>query len=171
MSFPLYRVYKTQNRPEEALSQCEKSLQLLKDCGQPEKTSSVYRDMAAIEHDKGHLERAIEHLSKVRGISLAHHTKILSNIYKHMMAPREGARLCSQVVFPHLLFGDIWSVLLHVGVSARLMPLLWVTVQRSWWGLKSPTAWPLSFLLQQSPIIMVSLFPDTDQAWAICMRG
>lgn len=66
MFFLLYRVYKTQNRPDEALLQCEKSLQLLKDCGQPEKMTSVYREMAAIEHDKGHLDRAIEHLSKAR---------------------------------------------------------------------------------------------------------
>lgn len=80
MSVSLYRVYKTQNRPDEALSQCEKSLQLLKDCGQPEKTSSVYRDMAAIEKDKGHLDRAIEHLTKASGISLAHRAQLLSNI-------------------------------------------------------------------------------------------
>ncbi|TKS73402.1 Tetratricopeptide repeat protein 23 [Collichthys lucidus] len=52
------RVYKRQNRPTEALSQCEKSLQLLMDCGQPDKTSSVYRDMAAIEQDIGHLDQA-----------------------------------------------------------------------------------------------------------------
>lgn len=66
MFFLLYRVYKTQNRPDEALLQCEKSLQRLKDCGQPEKMTSVFRDMAAIEHDRGHLDRAIEHLSKAR---------------------------------------------------------------------------------------------------------
>lgn len=69
MFFLINRVYKRQNRPAEALSQCEKSLQLLMDCGQPDKTSSVYRDMAAIEQDIGHLDQVIEHLSKARGIS------------------------------------------------------------------------------------------------------
>ncbi|KAF3688857.1 hypothetical protein EXN66_Car004529 [Channa argus] len=52
ISTGLCRVYKRLNRPEEALSQCEKSLQVLKDCDRPEKTCSVYRDMGAIEHDK-----------------------------------------------------------------------------------------------------------------------
>lgn len=78
MSFLLCRVYKRQSRPEEALSQCEKSLQLLKDCDKPEKTCSVYRDMAAIEQDKGHLDRAIEHLSKARG---TYHLRIINNSY------------------------------------------------------------------------------------------
>uniref|UniRef100_A0A8P4K077 Tetratricopeptide repeat domain 23 n=1 Tax=Dicentrarchus labrax TaxID=13489 RepID=A0A8P4K077_DICLA len=82
LSTGLSRVYKRQNRPEEALSQCQKSLQLLKDCGQPEKTCSVYRDMAAIEHDKGHLDRAIEHLSKAHAIAMSHSPEEL-----------EGARL------------------------------------------------------------------------------
>lgn len=144
--FALCRVYKTQNRRKEALSQCEKALQLLKDCGQPEKMISVYRDMAAVEHDSGHLDRAVEHLSKASSTSRAQHTELLSNIYQHMS------------VLPPL---DMWYDLYHMGVSARLMPLLWVTVQRSWWGLKSPTAWRSSFLLQQSPIRMVSL-PQTQ---------
>ncbi|XP_069567201.1 tetratricopeptide repeat protein 23 isoform X1 [Brachyistius frenatus] len=78
----LCRVYKRQNRPEEALSQCEKSLQLLKDCNKPEKTCSVYRDMAAIEQDTGHLDRAIEHLSKAHAIAMSHSPKKL-----------EGARI------------------------------------------------------------------------------
>ncbi|XP_061577897.1 tetratricopeptide repeat protein 23 [Cololabis saira] len=68
----LYRVYKTQNRPEEALNQCGKSLQLLKDCNEPEKTGRVYRDMAAVEQDRGHLERAVEHLSKAHAIAVSH---------------------------------------------------------------------------------------------------
>lgn len=76
MLFLFCRVHKRQNRPEEALSQCEKSLQLLKDCGKPEKTTSVYRDMAAIEQDMGHLDRAIEHLSKARGTSFTHQHSI-----------------------------------------------------------------------------------------------
>uniref|UniRef100_UPI0037E991D6 tetratricopeptide repeat protein 23 n=1 Tax=Semicossyphus pulcher TaxID=241346 RepID=UPI0037E991D6 len=72
ISCGLSRVYKRQNRPEQALNQCEKSLQLLKDCGKPEKMCSVYRDMAAIEQDKGHLDRAIEHLSKAHAVVMSH---------------------------------------------------------------------------------------------------
>ncbi|XP_076589084.1 tetratricopeptide repeat protein 23 isoform X1 [Chaetodon auriga] len=72
ISAGLSRVYKRQNKLEEALNQCEKSLQLLTDCGQPEKTCSVYRDMAAIEQDRGHLDRAIEHLSKAHAIAVSH---------------------------------------------------------------------------------------------------
>ncbi len=84
MPFLFYRVYKGQNRLEEALSQCEKSLQLLRDCGQPDRTlCSVYRDMAAIEQDKGHLDRAKEHLSKARGIVFTHHSQLILNIYEH----------------------------------------------------------------------------------------
>lgn len=66
LSFLLNRVYRRLSRPEEALSRCEKSLQWLKDCGKPEKTCCVYRDMAAIEQDEGHLDQAIEHLTKAR---------------------------------------------------------------------------------------------------------
>ncbi|KAM6927100.1 tetratricopeptide repeat protein 23 [Lycodopsis pacificus] len=72
ISAGLCRIYRGQNRPEEALSQCEKSLQRLKDCGEPEKTCSLYRDMAAIEQDKGHLDRAIEHLTKAHAIAMSH---------------------------------------------------------------------------------------------------
>ncbi|KAK9516726.1 hypothetical protein VZT92_024642 [Zoarces viviparus] len=72
ISAGLSRIYRRQNRPEEALSQCEKSLQRLKDCGEPEKTCSLYRDMAAIEQDKGHLDRAIEHLTKAHAIAMSH---------------------------------------------------------------------------------------------------
>ncbi|XP_068458848.1 tetratricopeptide repeat protein 23 isoform X2 [Clinocottus analis] len=68
----LFRLYRGQNRPEEALSQCEKSLQWLKDCGKPGKTCSVYRDMAAIEQDNGHLDQAIEHLIKAHAIAMSH---------------------------------------------------------------------------------------------------
>ncbi|XP_070763897.1 tetratricopeptide repeat protein 23 [Enoplosus armatus] len=77
ISTALSRVYKRQNRPEEALSQCEKSLQLLKDCDQPEKTCSTYRDMAAIEQEKGHLDRATEHLYKAHAIAMSHSTEEL----------------------------------------------------------------------------------------------
>ncbi|XP_018519544.1 tetratricopeptide repeat protein 23 isoform X1 [Lates calcarifer] len=72
ISTSICRVYKRQKRPEEALSQCERSLHLLKDCDKPEKTCSVYRDMAAIEQDRGHLDRAIEHLSKAHAIAMSH---------------------------------------------------------------------------------------------------
>ncbi|XP_030280889.1 tetratricopeptide repeat protein 23 isoform X2 [Sparus aurata] len=72
ISTGLSRVYRRQNRPEDALSQCEKSSQLLKDCDQLEKTCSVYRDMAAIEQDRGHLDRAIEHLTKAHAIAVSH---------------------------------------------------------------------------------------------------
>ncbi|KAM7002566.1 tetratricopeptide repeat protein 23 [Tautogolabrus adspersus] len=68
----LFRVYKRQNRPEEALNQCEKSLHLLNNCGKPEKMCSVYRDMAAIEQDKGHLDQAIEYLTKAHAIAVSH---------------------------------------------------------------------------------------------------
>uniref|UniRef100_A0A667Z2W3 Tetratricopeptide repeat domain 23 n=1 Tax=Myripristis murdjan TaxID=586833 RepID=A0A667Z2W3_9TELE len=60
----LSRVYQRQGRSEEALGQCEKSLHLLE--GKPEETCSVYKDMAAIEQNQGHLDKAIEHLSKAR---------------------------------------------------------------------------------------------------------
>ncbi|XP_042352845.1 tetratricopeptide repeat protein 23 isoform X2 [Plectropomus leopardus] len=72
ISSALSRVYRRQSRHKEALSQCEKSLQRLEDCGKPEKTCSVYRDMAAIEQGKGHLDRAIEHLSKAHAIAVSH---------------------------------------------------------------------------------------------------
>ncbi|XP_037538805.1 tetratricopeptide repeat protein 23 [Nematolebias whitei] len=68
----LYRVYRRQNRSEEALNQCEKSLQLLKDCNKPEETCAVYKDMAAIEQDRGHLDRAITHLSKAHAVAMSH---------------------------------------------------------------------------------------------------
>ncbi|KAF0041147.1 hypothetical protein F2P81_007045 [Scophthalmus maximus] len=70
-SYQQLRVFKRQNRLEEALNQCERSLQLLEGRDQPDKTCSVYRDMAAIEHDKGHSDRALEHLSKARAHAIA----------------------------------------------------------------------------------------------------
>ncbi|XP_035497243.1 tetratricopeptide repeat protein 23 [Scophthalmus maximus] len=72
ISTSLCRVFKRQNRLEEALNQCERSLQLLEGRDQPDKTCSVYRDMAAIEHDKGHSDRALEHLSKAHAIAMSH---------------------------------------------------------------------------------------------------
>ncbi|XP_023120486.2 tetratricopeptide repeat protein 23 isoform X1 [Amphiprion ocellaris] len=77
ISTGLCRVYKRQNRPEAALSQCEKSLQLLKDCNKPEKACSVYKDMATIEQDRGHLDRAIELLSKAHSIAMSHNPEEL----------------------------------------------------------------------------------------------
>lgn len=59
-----------QNRPEEALSQCEKSLALLKDCNKPEKMCAVYKDMATIEQNRNHLDRALDYLSMVRKLAL-----------------------------------------------------------------------------------------------------
>lgn len=50
------------------MGQCERSLQLLRGCDQLEKMVSVYRDMAAVEQDRGRWERAIEHLSQVSGL-------------------------------------------------------------------------------------------------------
>ncbi|XP_041651977.1 tetratricopeptide repeat protein 23 [Cheilinus undulatus] len=73
----LFRVYRRQARPEEAFSQCEKSLQLLKDWGKPEKMCFVYRDMAAIEQDRGHLNQAIEHLTKAHAIAMSHNSEEL----------------------------------------------------------------------------------------------
>ncbi|XP_034032457.1 tetratricopeptide repeat protein 23 [Thalassophryne amazonica] len=72
ISTGLTRVYRRQNRLEEALHQCEKSLNLLRDSGKSEKMYSVYRDMAAIEQNKGQLERSIENLSKAHAIALSH---------------------------------------------------------------------------------------------------
>ncbi|XP_026167823.1 tetratricopeptide repeat protein 23 isoform X1 [Mastacembelus armatus] len=77
ISTSLCRVYKRQNRSEEALSQCEQSLQLLKNCDKPEKTCSVYRDMSMIEQEKGDLDRAIEHLSKAHAIAMSHSSEEL----------------------------------------------------------------------------------------------
>lgn len=74
-SFLFGRVYKTQKKPDKALGQCEKSLQLLRGCGQPEKTISVYRDMAAVEQDRGRSDRAIEHLTKASGHGHARQTE------------------------------------------------------------------------------------------------
>ncbi|XP_074533433.1 tetratricopeptide repeat protein 23 isoform X2 [Halichoeres trimaculatus] len=68
----LSRVYRRQGRSEEALSQCERSLQLLKESDKPEKMCSVHRDMAAIEQGIGHLDQAIEHLTKAHAIAVSH---------------------------------------------------------------------------------------------------
>ncbi|KAF7670297.1 hypothetical protein LDENG_00018660 [Lucifuga dentata] len=73
----LFRVCRRQSRPEEALDKCERSLQLLEGLAKPEETCSVYKDMAAIEQDRGHLDRAIKHLSKAHAIAMTHSLKEL----------------------------------------------------------------------------------------------
>jgi len=61
----LYRVYQWQGRPEKALSQCERALELLQEGAQLSRVCFVYRNMAAIEQAQGHLDRAIEYLQQV----------------------------------------------------------------------------------------------------------
>ncbi|XP_068168462.1 tetratricopeptide repeat protein 23 [Antennarius striatus] len=68
----LSRVYNKHNRPDDALRECEKSLQLLKDCGHPEQICSVFRDMATIEQGNGRLDQAIENLIKAYNIVKRH---------------------------------------------------------------------------------------------------
>lgn len=67
----LCRVYMKQNQPEEALGQCEKSLALLKDCNKLE-MCAVYKDMATIEQNRNHLDRAIDYLSMAHTIAMSH---------------------------------------------------------------------------------------------------
>ncbi|XP_030621190.1 tetratricopeptide repeat protein 23 [Chanos chanos] len=67
----LSRVYHRQGRPEEALRQCEKALELLQGGGEPGQTCAVYREMAAIEQAQGHLDRAIECLLQAHSIALS----------------------------------------------------------------------------------------------------
>ncbi|XP_054887754.1 tetratricopeptide repeat protein 23 isoform X2 [Poeciliopsis prolifica] len=68
----LCRVYARQTQPEEALSQCEKSLDLLKNCNKHERMCAVYKDMATIEQDRDHLDKAIDYLSKAHTIAMSH---------------------------------------------------------------------------------------------------
>ncbi len=58
-------VYQRQGRPEKALSQCERALELLQEGAPLSQICCVYRNMAAIEQAQGHLDRAIEHLLQV----------------------------------------------------------------------------------------------------------
>ncbi|XP_031657347.1 tetratricopeptide repeat protein 23 isoform X1 [Oncorhynchus kisutch] len=71
ISTSLSRVYQRQGRSEEALGQCESSLQLLEGWERPGQACSVYKDMAAIEQAQGRLDRALEHLSKAHAIALS----------------------------------------------------------------------------------------------------
>ncbi|KAK7152119.1 hypothetical protein R3I94_008452 [Phoxinus phoxinus] len=67
----LYRVYQRQGRPEKALSQCERALELLQEGAQLSRICFVYRNMAAIEQTQGDLDRAIEHLLQAHSIALS----------------------------------------------------------------------------------------------------
>lgn len=67
----LARVYQRQGRPEKALSQCERALELLQEGDQLSRICFVYRNMAAIEQAQGHLDKAIEHLLKAHSIALS----------------------------------------------------------------------------------------------------
>ncbi|CAL8355613.1 unnamed protein product [Lota lota] len=71
ISTALSRLYQRQGRPQEALAQCERCLQLLGDLGDLGETCSTYRDMAAIEQARGSLDRAIEHLTKAHAIAVS----------------------------------------------------------------------------------------------------
>ncbi|KAJ0069469.1 hypothetical protein NL108_006056, partial [Boleophthalmus pectinirostris] len=66
----LFRVYRRQGKPKEALSQCERSLQLLRDMNQEDMTWSVYRDMSHIQEDQGNVDTAIDLMSKAHSIAL-----------------------------------------------------------------------------------------------------
>ncbi|KAJ0029184.1 hypothetical protein NQD34_004181, partial [Periophthalmus magnuspinnatus] len=66
----LYRVYRRQGKPKDALSQCERSLQLLRDMSQEDRSWSVYRDMSHIHEDQGHVDTAIDLMSKAHSIAL-----------------------------------------------------------------------------------------------------
>ncbi|KAL1256821.1 hypothetical protein QQF64_012366 [Cirrhinus molitorella] len=67
----LARVYQRQGRSENALSQCERALELLQEGAQLSRICCVYRNMAAIEQAQGKLDRAIEHLLQAHSIALS----------------------------------------------------------------------------------------------------
>lgn len=67
----LARVYQRQGRPEKALSQFERTLELLHQEEQLSRICFVYRNMAAIEQTQGHLDSAIEHLLKAHSIAVS----------------------------------------------------------------------------------------------------
>ncbi|KAK7925863.1 hypothetical protein WMY93_008173 [Mugilogobius chulae] len=66
----LTRVYRSQGQLEQALSRCERSLQLLKDLEQPERSWCVYRNMGHIQEEQGHVEEAVQLLSKAHSMLL-----------------------------------------------------------------------------------------------------
>ncbi|XP_042631199.1 tetratricopeptide repeat protein 23 isoform X1 [Cyprinus carpio] len=67
----LARVYQRQGKPEKALSQCERALELCQEGAQLSRICCVYRNMAAIEQAQGNLDRAIEHLLLAHSIALS----------------------------------------------------------------------------------------------------
>nr|XP_055029305.1 tetratricopeptide repeat protein 23 isoform X1 [Misgurnus anguillicaudatus] len=71
ISTNLARVYQRQGRTDMALSQCEKTLELLQEGGQLSRICFTYRNMAAIEQTQGHLDRAIERLQQAHSIALS----------------------------------------------------------------------------------------------------
>uniref|UniRef100_A0A8C2L378 Tetratricopeptide repeat domain 23 n=1 Tax=Cyprinus carpio TaxID=7962 RepID=A0A8C2L378_CYPCA len=60
-----------QGKPEKALSQCERALELCQEGAQLSRICCVYRNMAAIEQAQGNLDRAIEHLLLAHSIALS----------------------------------------------------------------------------------------------------
>ncbi|TRY66393.1 hypothetical protein DNTS_003358 [Danionella cerebrum] len=67
----LARVFQRQGRLKEALNQWERVLALLEDGAPLTRISYVYRNMAAIEQEKGHLGGALEHLLKAHSIAVS----------------------------------------------------------------------------------------------------
>lgn len=61
-------MYQRQGRPKEALSQCERALELIEGCDNIQYACTVYKDMATIEQTQGQLDQAIEHLAKARDL-------------------------------------------------------------------------------------------------------
>ncbi|XP_056622078.1 tetratricopeptide repeat protein 23 isoform X2 [Triplophysa dalaica] len=129
ISTNLARVYQRQGRAEEALSQCEKALELQRDGGQLSRNCLIYRNMAAIEQTQGRLDRAIEHLLQSQspgGLEEAHtaHSLALAysstsepqhndsaaqyfeesiSVYKSALGPRDGLTLSVQDDYSHFL--------------------------------------------------------------------
>uniref|UniRef100_A0A667Z331 Tetratricopeptide repeat domain 23 n=1 Tax=Myripristis murdjan TaxID=586833 RepID=A0A667Z331_9TELE len=133
-SFLFHRVYQRQGRSEEALGQCEKSLHLLE--GKPEETCSVYKDMAAIEQNQGHLDKAIDTVlfvcfSHVVVDSAGPYFEQSLTAYKNSVGPQDPAFLTVQ--------DDFCRFLLLNGQQERC-----VEIQRSSLALKRLTFGDLS---------------------------
>ncbi|CAB1460714.1 unnamed protein product [Pleuronectes platessa] len=111
ISTSLCRVYKRQNRPDEALNQCEKSLQLLKDGDKPDKTCSAHA--IAMRHSPGALEEAqISHsLALIHSAAAEpHHNESAGqyfeqslSAYKNSVGPQDPAFLTAQDHFCRFL--------------------------------------------------------------------
>ncbi|KAG5839749.1 hypothetical protein ANANG_G00208250 [Anguilla anguilla] len=65
----LSRLCHRQGRPEEALFQCERALQMAEGRLGVGDACAVYRDMAAIEQAEGRLDRAIRHLQQAHSVA------------------------------------------------------------------------------------------------------